>query len=292
MMEKLQGIYPALVTSYNDSGEVDTDVLQKLVEKLISQGVDGFYVGGSTGESYLLSMEERKKVLEAVKEAAGDSAIIAHIGMLATKHSVELARHAEKTGVTAVSSVPPFYFPFNTEEYSAYYKDLTEAVDVPVLIYNIPAMSGVKFSMEKLDTFLQNPKIFGIKHTSYDLFQLQLLLERHPEKTIFIGHDELFLSALAVGVKAGIGSTYNIMAEKFRQIIKCYDEKQTEEALKIQGEVNGIVEILSKVGVFKGIKEILKLQGFDCGEARKPFQPLNENEKRLVHETAEKYQLI
>lgn len=291
-MKKLTGIYPALVTSFKDNGKINVDAVQKLVDRLQKQGVDGFYVGGSTGESYLLSPDERMLVLEAVKEACEPGkVVIANIGMLATEHSIQLAKHAEKVGVTAISSVPPFYFSFTAEEYVHYYEDLTKAVDVPVLIYNIPAMSGVKFTTEELESFLANPKIMGAKHTSYDLFQLQLLIERHPEKTMFIGHDELFLSAVSVGAEAGIGSTYNIMADKFQSILKCFKEKNIEQALKLQGEVNAIVEVLGKVGVFKGIKEILRIQGLDCGGLRKPFQPLREEEKRLLRETVDKYRL-
>lgn len=292
-MKKITGIFPALVTPYNTEGKVDVNKIQALVEKLQNTGVNGFYVGGSTGESYLLRKEERKKILEAVKEAADPKLdIIANIGMLDTEQSIELAEHAQKIGVTAISSVPPFYFPYSTEEYYSYYEELTMAVDIPVLIYNIPAMSGVNFSMENLNHFLSNEKIMGLKHTSYDLFQLQRLIQLYPEKTWFLGHDELFLSALSIGVRAAIGSTFNVMAEKFIQMYQLFEEKRMEDALKIQGDVNAVIEVLGKVGVFKGIKEILKLQGLDCGDCRKPFQPLNSMEKKMVAEAAEKYGLI
>lgn len=292
-MKKMTGIFPALATPYDSQGNVDTDRLQALVRRLQEQGVSGFYVGGSTGESYLLRMEERKKILGAVKEAADPGLdIIANIGMLATEQSIELAQHAQKTGVSAISSVPPFYFPFTMEEYYRYYEDLAGCTDVPVLIYNIPAMSGVSFSTADLERFLSNDRIMGLKHTSYDLFQLQRLIQLYPDKTMFAGHDELFLSALSVGVRAGIGSTFNIMAGKFTEMIRLFEEKRMEDALKIQGEVNAVVEMLGKVGVFKGVKEILRLQGIDCGDCRKPFQPLDAEARKLVAETAAQYGLI
>lgn len=290
---KIKGILPALVTPYDAAGRVDTDKLQKLTEHLQKVGVDGFYVGGSTGESYLLSMDERKRVLEAVREVIGqDKVLIANIGMIATEQSIELAKHAMAIGADAVSSVPPFYFPFTTEEYIVYYNDLTDAVDLPVLLYNIPAMSGVNFSMDDLEALLRNPKIMGLKHTSYDLFQLQMLIQNHPEKTMFIGHDELFLSAIAIGAQAGIGSTFNIMPEKFKEMIHLKETGDMEGALRVQGDVNAVVRVLCKVGVFKGIKEILRMQGFDCGSCRKPFLPLGEEEKKILHDTAEKYGLV
>lgn len=113
-----------------------------------------------------------------------------------------------------------------------------------------------------------------MKHTSYDLFQLQRVLKKYPRKSVFCGHDELFLSASAVGVQAGIGSTYNFMAEKFVKIQKLVSENNWTEAQAVQDEANAVIEALCKVGVFKGVKAALKLQGMDCGECRKPFLPL------------------
>ena len=292
-MSTISGIYPALVTPFDEYGKLDTNRAQILVEKLQKNGVSGFYVGGSTGESYLLSVDERKKMLEAVVEACDPKLdVIANIGMLATEHSIELAKHAEKLNVKAISSVPPFYFPFNMDEYFQYYCDLADSVDVPVLVYNSPAMSGIQFSMDDLEQLLSNEKIMGLKHTSYDLFQLQRLIQRYPEKTMFVGHDELLLSALGIGAKAAIGSTFNIMPEKYIMLFDLYKKNKKEEAITVQGEVNAIIEVLCKVGIFKGIKEVLTLQGMDCGVCRKPFQPLTETQKALVKETAEKYRII
>lgn len=291
-MTKFQGIYPALVTPFTVDGRVDADAVQKLTASLKEKGVNGFYVSGSTGESYMLSVEERKFLLEAVKEAAGEEMdVIVNIGMFATVHSLELARHAEKCGASAVSSVPPFYFPFTKEEYRDYYNDLAQGVDIPVIIYNIPAMSSVQFSTEELNQMLKNEKIEGIKHTSYDLFQMQQLIAANPQKSIFIGHDEIFLSALSAGVRAGIGSTYNIMADKFTAMSRLFAERKMEQALRIQNEVNEIITVLNKVGIFKGIKEILKMQGYSCGDCRKPFQSLSIEQKTYLHRMAEKYQL-
>lgn len=292
-MKKFEGVYTALVTPFDENGKINASALQKLVDKNLKEGVNGFYVSGSSGESYLLSVEERKYLLEAVKEAVdGRGEIIANIGMFATEHGVELAKHAEKQQVSAISSVPPFYFPFNMEEYVKYYTDLAEATGLPVIVYNIPAMSSVSFSMENLEELLSHKGIIGVKHTSCDLFQLQQLLARFPEKSIFIGHDELFLGALSVGVKAGIGSTYNIMADKFIKMNMFFREGRMDEALKIQNEVNNVVTVLCKTGVFKGVKAILKMQGIDCGGCRKPFLPLKEEQIEELRTAAKENGLL
>lgn len=274
-MKKFQGIFPALVTPFDENGRVNANALEKLIEMNLKKGVSGFYVGGSTGESYLLSAKERREMLEqVVKFVDGRADIIANIGVFATEHGIELAKHAESLGVSAISSVPPFYFPFNMDEYVQYYNDLADSVNVPVIIYNIPAMSGISFKKADIERFFANDKIIGMKHTSYDLFQLQRILKEYPQKSIFCGHDELFLSATAVGVQAGIGSTFNFMAEKFVKLQAFVAENKWAEAQVVQDEANAIIDVLVSIGVFKGVKAALKLQGIDCGVCRRPFQPL------------------
>lgn len=292
-MKKFNGIYTALVTPFHSSGKINPEAVQRLVEDNLKKGVSGFYVCGSTGESYLLSQEERKYLLEAVCEAADQKAqILVNVGMFSTEYAVELAKHAQKQGADVISSVPPFYFSFTMEEYVDYYRDLSDSVDIPVLLYNIPAMSSITFAQDDIKRLLENDKITGIKHTSYDLFQLQQLISQYPEKNFFIGHDEIFLSALAVGVQAGIGSTYNIMPDKFLKIRELFRLGRMQEAVKVQNEVNNIVSALCKVGIFKGIKEILKAQGIDCGCCRRPFKELDDEQRRFLLETAEKNGLL
>jgi len=231
----------------------------------------------------LLSTEERKRVLELVIAVVnGRVDVIANIGVFATEHGIELARHAEETGAAAISSVPPFYFNFTASEHIQYYHDVANAVDIPMIIYNIPGMSGVDFSTEDIAKLFENKNIVGMKHTSYDLFLMQKVIERYPEKSVFIGHDELFLSAYCAGAQAAIGSTFNFMAEKFIKLQELIFQGFLTEALVLQGEVNDIIEVLCKIGVFKGIKAALKMQGIDCGATRKPFLPLTLQEEKLL----------
>lgn len=287
-MEKFTGIYTALVTPFDENGKINASKIDCLIENNLNKGVSGFYVGGSTGESYLLTASERKFMLERVMRSVnGRGKVIANIGVFATQQGIELAKHAEALGVSAISSVPPFYFPFSMDEYVAYYNDLAASVSVPVIIYNIPAMSGIAFKNDDIDRFFSNEKIIGMKHTSYDLFQLQRVIKKYPNKSIFCGHDELFLSATAIGVKAGIGSTFNFMADKFVRIQGLVEKNQWNEAGKLQDEANTVIEALCKVGVFKGVKAALKMQGIDCGDCRKPFQPLKEESLNYLKKVLE-----
>lgn len=283
-MKQFQGIYPALVTPFTSEGIINENALCQLIEWNLKKGVSGFYVGGSTGESFLLSMEERKRLLEIVMNTvSGRVNVIANIGTFSTDQGIELAHHADRLGVSAISSVPPFYFKFTVNEYYAYYCDILREVSVPMIIYNIPAMSGITFSSNDLRRFLNNDRIIGLKHTSYDLFQMQRLIQEFPTKSIFIGHDEIYLSALSAGTKAAIGSTFNFMAEKYIAIEKHFLNGNLAQALKIQGEVNQIIEVLVDIGVFKGVKAALEILGISCGRCRKPFQPLSSEQLKLLN---------
>ncbi|MEG1985463.1 MAG: dihydrodipicolinate synthase family protein, partial [Oscillospiraceae bacterium] len=125
MDERFKGIFAALVTPYTESKEVSYTELKKLVRHLIKEGVNGFYVGGSTGEAFLLSHDERKKILEAVlEENAGERIVIAHVGCIGTDLAVDLAKHAESVGADAVSSIAPFYYKYSQDEICDYYDTL------------------------------------------------------------------------------------------------------------------------------------------------------------------------
>jgi N-acetylneuraminate lyase len=143
-------------------------------------------------------------------------------------------------------------------------------------------MSGIQFSEDDFREFFKDERIIGVKYTSYDLYLLQRLIARYPEKLFFIGHDEIFLSALATGTKAAIGSTMCFMPEKYIRIQQFFNNQNMEEALKIQDEVNRIIAVLMKIGVFKGVKAALEFQGIHCGQCRRPFQPLDADELRLL----------
>ena len=291
--EKIKGIYPALVTPYDASGEVDLKMVQKLTAHLTKCGADGFFVGGSSGESYLLTPAERKKILEAVIEAAAPGQkIMAHVGMLSTQETIALAKHAQDAGADAVSAVPPFYFRFTINELAAYYADLSAAVDIPVLVYNIPTLSGITFTYDEMDRLLQIPGVEGMKYTSYDLFSLQRLIRKYPEKSLFLGYDELLLSALSFGADAAIGSTYNIMLPQYISIVKEFAAGNLKAAQDMQACVNEVMAALCEVGIFKGIKAVLAAQGFDCGDCRRPFLPLTAEEKAKALTAAEKAGII
>lgn len=283
-MNKFHGIFPALLTPFDKNGEINYSALKKLVRFNLDKGVNGFYVCGSTSEAFLMSMDERKKVLETVlEENAGQAAIIAHVGQIGEGQAVELAKHAKEAGADAVSSVPPFYYGFTFDEIKSYYNGIADA-GLPVFIYNFAAAGGVKLTVDNIRDFLSDPRFMGVKHTSSDFFMLERLKAFREDAVIFNGFDEMFLCGLIMGADGAIGSTYNFMAEKFIKIEALFRAGDIAGAQAEQRKANNIIEILCRYGVMPGAKVICNYLGVDTGICRKPFSELTGEKAEKVLE--------
>lgn len=281
MNEKFKGIFPALLTPFDESNRVNTKVLEELVDYNLKKGVDGFYVGGSTAEAFLLTDEERLLVMKTVSERAkGKCTLIAHIGCISTAQAIRLAKAAQEMGYDAVSSVAPFYYKFSFNEIKKYYFDIVDAVELPMLIYNFPAFSGVNLTVDNIKEFLNDDRFIGVKHTSNDYFALEQFKAAYPDKLVYNGYDEMLLAGLSMGADGAIGSTFNFMAEKFIKIRELMAKNDLAGAQKIQKEANIIIQALCKVGVMQGEKAVLDALGFDFGPARAPFGSLTEAQKK------------
>ncbi len=282
MIEKLGGVYPALLTPFTKTG-VNEKVLRELVEYNIKKGVQGFYVAGSTGEAFLLTEEERNLVYETVAdETAGRVRLIAHVGSVSTDQAIRFGKLAKKLHYDAISAVCPFYYGFTFAEIKEHYRKITSECEMPMVMYNIPGTSGVKLSTEQIGEILSIPGIVGIKHTSSDYFAFEQVKTRYPDKVAFNGFDEMFLCGLSMGADGGIGSTYNYMAEKFLKIRELFGKGKMAEALEVQREANRIIKILIEVGGMQMNKEVLCQMGFDFGVARAPFAELTEAQKQRI----------
>lgn len=292
-MTRLTGIFPALITPFTRNGRVNEQALRQIVRMNIKKGVDGFYVGGSTAEAFLLNLEERRLILDVVLDETKRSVpTIAHVGCISTDQTVELARHAQEAGVDAISAITPFYYDFTASEVFRHYQRLMDSVDLPVIVYYFPALSGVNLSTSELRSLLSRERVVGIKHTSYNLFQLERLKRAKNGLLVYNGHDEVFLAGLAMGADGAIGSTYNFMAEKFLAIRRYFNDHRYEEARRLQGEANEVIELLIRVGVIPGTKAVLKMMGIDCGVCREPFRQVTPEEENLLMEAVQKHLAI
>ena len=282
MAHDFSGIFPALLTPFDSRDQINEAALRQLVRYDIQKGAAGFYVTGSTGEAFLMTTEERKKVMEVIRDEADGKTLIAHVGSVREGEAMELAKHAKALGFDAVSSVAPFYYKYSFPEIRDYYFRLADTAQLPLLVYHIPVFSGVAMGTGELSQFLGDDRCLGIKYTSNDFFTMEQCKSRFPDKVLYNGYDEMFLAGLSMGADGGIGSTYNFMADKFVQIKALFEAGDIAGAQKIQQEANRIITVLCQVGVMQAEKEIMNQLGLDFGVCRRPFGELTEAQKQLL----------
>jgi N-acetylneuraminate lyase len=277
----IKGVIPALITPFKEDGAIYEPALRNLVDHLIESGVGGFYITGSTGEGFLMTAEERKKVVEIViEQTAKRVPVIAHIGTIDTNTAMDLAKHAYITGADAISSVPPFYYRFEFNEIYNYYKDLASSVPIPLIIYNIPATTGVEIGLPAIKKLAEIDNVMGIKYTSFNHYDMQRISEYNNGRiTVFSGADEMCVSGLIMGAVGLIGSFYNLMPDLYVRIYKqVVEKKDIVSAQKNLLIANDIIQVVLKYGTSAaqiGIKPAMKFMGIDCGTVRKPLKRLN-----------------
>ncbi|WP_424236781.1 N-acetylneuraminate lyase [Bhargavaea ginsengi] len=287
----MNGIYTALICSFDENGKVNENGLREIVRHNIDvQKVDGLYVNGSSGENFLMSADQKKKVFEIVKDEVKDEVkLIAQVGALDIDEAVELAQFATDLGYDALSAVTPFYYRFDFEEVKDYYNTILENVDNKMIIYSIPALTGVSMNLEQFAELFENEKVIGVKFTAPDFFLLERIRHAFPDKLIYSGFDEMLLSAAVLNVDGAIGSTFNVNGQRAKQIYALAKESRIDEAREVQKVTNDLIAEILANGLYQTIKEILKAQGVDAGYCRKPMKRLTEDKVENAKAMAAKY---
>ena len=273
---KFEGIFPAFYACYDKEGNISPEAVRDLTRYLIGKGVQGLYVGGSSGECIYQGKEERKVVLEnGMAEAKGKITIIAHVACNNTADSQELAAHAESLGVDAIASIPPIYFHLPPYAIAKYWNDISAAApNTDFIIYNIPQLAGVALNVPLLKEMLKNPRCIGVKNSSMPTQDIQMW--RDEGAIVFNGPDEQLISGLVMGATGGIGGTYGAMPELYIKLYECVKSGDLATALEIQNDCCRIIyKLCSGHGNMYGmIKEAWKAfrtlvaMGFDTQLAK------------------------
>jgi N-acetylneuraminate lyase len=292
--ERWKGIFPAMLTPYDEDGAIHEGRTRRLVRHLLDRGVAGLYLCGSTGEGFLLTADERKRVLEIVlDEVKGQVPVIAHVGTMDTATTVDLTRHAAKAGADAVSAVAPFYYKHRPQEIRNHYLDIVRAADIPLMIYHFPDFTGVSATASFYGELAKVDQIIGVKYTSKDTFELQQIIEVCGDDfLVFNGPDECLLAGLATGCCGAIGSTYNIMPGVFIDLFRAFQAGRWEEARSKQAEANRVIAELLKYDFIAFEREILRLQGIPVGPPRKPIQQLSPEQREHIRAFAERHAVL
>jgi len=275
------GVMPAFITPFTKDGKIMESSVKELIDFHLEGGLDGLYVGGSTGEGMIMTPDERKKIAEiTVKHVAGRAPVIVHVGAPDTKTACDLSAHAKKIGADGISSVPPYYYKLSKESIKEFYTAVANAAQLPFLIYNIPMLTGVSIGSEFMIEMMGIENIIGLKFTDTNLEEFRKIKEyNNGEIKAFIGYDAMLLSALFVGADGGIGSYYNIMPKAFAGVYDNYKSGNYEVARDIQWEIDRYIMIIKKYlspSNQPAIKSILKEIGIDCGTVMPPIRPLSD----------------
>ena len=286
-LTKYQGIIPAFYACYDEKGAINPTAVREMTRWFIEQGVQGLYVGGSSGECIYQSKEDRKITLENVMaEAKGKLTIIAHVACNNTADSQELAAHAESLGVDAIAAIPPIYFKLPPYAIAKYWNDISAAApNTDFVIYNIPQLAGVALTIPLLKEMLKNPRVIGVKNSSPATQDIQMFADEGC--IVFNGPDEQLISGLVMGAIGGIGGTYGAMPKLYVKLYECVKAGELDKALEIQNDCCRIIyKLCSGHGNMYGmIKESLrKLGAPDCGSVRAPLAELVEADYPIVDE--------
>lgn len=278
-LDKFKGVFVAMYSAYDDAGEVGQDKVKNLARYYVESGIKGLYVGGSSGEGILQTVEERKKVLEAVMEEVGQElTIIVHVGANSTRESVELAIHAEKCGADAISAVPAIYYRLSEKSVENHWQEMINSSSLPFIIYNIPQTTGFNLTQALFKKMAVQEKVIGIKMSGESVFELQQFKANAGKQfLVYNGPDEQYLGGRIMGADGGIGGTYGVMPELFCQLEAFYQQGAIKEAQQLQDKINVIItKLLSFPSLYGACKAILSMRGIETGAPRLPLLPVGE----------------
>ena len=269
-------IMPAVVSMFDRERNVDEQAQRKMIRFMIDKKVDGFYIGGATGEGFLMNVEDRKKVLSiCIDEIAGKVPAIAYIGANDTKTAIELAQFAEKCGADAISSVPPANCGFKAVK--KYYIDVAESVKIPLLMYT--NLTTRQLTVEEAVELCNIPNCIGMKYTAHNHYNLRMMTQKMPEKLIFGGADEMAGSAFISEATGLIGSTYNLTPEIFIDLRDAFEKGDMKEFVRLNEACVCIVDALIRCDFMASMKFLLKKMGIGQGFSREPLISFESDEQ-------------
>ncbi len=294
-MKKLYGVTTAMVTPFNDAGQIDFDAVGKLTDFLISKGVNCLYPLGTTGEMLRLTVAERKAVAEkVVSQAAGRCVVYIHCGAMRQDDTIELVKHAESIGADGVGVVTPQFFGLNDREMETFYVAVSQSVskDFPIYLYNIPQCSGNDLPTQVVERLVSKcENIIGIKYSYADMVRtIDYLRVKGGDFSVLHGCDSLFLPVLMMGCEGTVSGISGVYPEPFVAVYKAYLENNIEEAKRQQNIAINFIKALRAGSNMAYFKAGLIHRGIPAGHMRAPQLDLLDQEKNELIEQLKKYE--
>jgi 4-hydroxy-tetrahydrodipicolinate synthase/2-dehydro-3-deoxy-phosphogluconate/2-dehydro-3-deoxy-6-phosphogalactonate aldolase len=281
----VHGVVPPTVTAFEADESVDYDATAAHARFVVDRGAHGVFPLGTNGEFPLLTPDEREGVVEAVVEEIGDDApVIAGVGAASTRETVSNAEHAERVGADGVVVVTPYYYPLDHDAAVSHYRQVAEAVELPVYVYHIPSKTGNSLSLSTLDALADIENLVGLKDSSKDVPWLGQAIDAHPELTFLAGSDSLLFPGLEVGCAGVVSAVANAFPELVVELYEAYDEGDEERARELQSEVYDVRDALKRGPYMAGVKTALDLRevGFDPGPLRSPLRKMDDDDRAAL----------
>jgi N-acetylneuraminate lyase len=288
-IEHLQGLISAPFAPFNGNGKLDINLIPSYYAFLKKNGITGVFINGSTGEGVSLTLEEKKEVAQAWADCSNHDAdfkVMVFLGGTCLSDCIALAKHAYKIGLYAVSLTAPFYFkPANVDVLAQVCIKVGKSVpNMPLYYYHIPVLTGVNVPMYDLLKALDGklPNFAGVKYTHEDFMDFQSCMSYQNGKYDMLwGRDENMLSALVLGAKGSVGSTFNYAAPLYYDLIAAFNANDLVKARVLQQKSIDMIRLLGKYGGISVGKAYMKVTGIDLGEFRLPVKNMNAEQFEL-----------
>lgn len=277
MSANLGTIVTAMITPFDDLGELDAIEAARIASWLVERGNDGLVVAGSTGEGQTLTRDDRNALVAAVKDAcAGRAAVIANAGTNDTRDSVASAQQAERAGADAILAVVPYYNKPTQRGMLAHFGAIAQATPLPVIVYNIPGRTGANMLPETLlELARTHSNIRGVKESSADLMQIgTILADRQSGFLVYSGDDHLFLPCLSMGADGVVGVASHLCSREYRRMLEAFRAGRVDEAARIHLSLLPLIRALFATTNPIAVKWAMHEIGFHTGTCRLPLDTI------------------
>lgn len=285
-MLKFDGIFTPAVTPYTADGKIDKNTFAEVLESLIAARVHGIIIGGSTGEYYAQSIEERLLLAELAKEVIGQRLpLVIGTGATRTEDAVAFAAHAKSIKADAILVTSPPYALPTDEENAHHLLAVDRAADLPIMLYNYPARMGISMGEAYFTAVSRSKNVVAIKESSGDMNNLHLLALKFPHIALSCGWDDLALEFFAWGARSWVCAGSNFIPREHVALYEaCVLEKDFDKGRKIMAAMMPLMNALDAGKFVQSIKYGCELNGQSVGAVRAPLLPLSESEQQALAE--------
>ena len=290
---KLAGIWPAIVTAFDEEQHVSEKNLKQLTDHLIGEGVHGLFILGTNGEFHTLTTEEKLLVARTVMEAADNRVpVMVGTGGNSTKEVIDLSLQMKDLGADALSIITPYFIPITQEELAEHYEYIADAIEMPIMLYNIPSKTGMHIEPETVERLADHPYIIGIKDSSGKFGNIQAYIDvtKGKDFAVFAGTDSLILQTLQAGGKGAVAATANVLPKTVLDIYR-HAQEDTAAAEAAQKSLQPLRDTFAYGTIPSSLKKAIQIKGFQVGDPRLPVKPVSEEALRKIENMMEQYKM-